>query len=127
MTGGWIQKLSGVGEHRALRIRRLMIEKGWLEEAGSYRQPYHRGYPSGWRVTLFTLSRRFSGAGRWPKAQARPKVQASVRRAKTSIPWWKHPLFGLGTKSYPGSFPKRLKTWKEPPEWAKFAGQPLYS
>jgi hypothetical protein len=100
MTGGWIQKVTGVGEHRALRIRRLMIAKRMIVEVGSYRQRYRKGYPSGWRVALF-----------------RPgKTQASIRRRwpRKQLSWWRHPLFGTGER--PKTMSRRLQKWKEPPE-----------
>jgi hypothetical protein len=100
MTGGWIQKRTGVGEHRALRIRRLMIRKRMIVEAGSYRQPYRTGHPSGWRVALF-----------------RPgKTKASIRtwRRRKRLAWWQHPLFGLGER--PKTMSERIQKWKEKPD-----------
>jgi hypothetical protein len=99
MTGGWIQKLTGVGEHRTLRIRRLMIRKRMIIEVGSYRQRYRTRYPSGWRVTLFRTARS----------------KASVRRPSPSTSWWEHPLFGFGVDRYPPGLPRWLRKWKEKP------------
>jgi len=90
-----------VGEHRALRIIHILEETGAIEPAGSYRQHYRRGYPSGFRVRLYRLGTRTAR-----------RVQVSVRRRAPRKPWWKHPLFGFDTNRYPSGLPKRLRGWR---------------
>ena len=103
LTGGWVQRVSRklgtpVGEHRALRIVRLLIKKGLIVPAGSYRQQYHARQPSGFRVRLYRTARQ---------------VKVSVRRPRPRNPWWKHPLFGFGVEKYRETgLPKSVRGWR---------------
>jgi hypothetical protein len=110
LTGGYIQRVSRrlgcpVGEHRALRIVRLLEREGLIERAGSYRQAYRSvGGVGGFRVRLWKIV--------WQAR--RPAREASVRTQGLGKPWWKHEMFGLGARSYPKWLPKQLRAWQEP-------------
>ena len=107
-AGGFVQRVSrmlgqAVGEHKALRIVRRLTEAGVLSPAGSYRQAYNTRQPSGFRVRLFRLRTLLRN------------TKSSVRRASPRRPWWTHPLFGFGSKSFPEWLPKYLKRCHPPP------------
>jgi hypothetical protein len=113
LTGGYVQRVSRklgcpVGEHRALRIIRLLERAEVIERAGSYRQAYRRMAGAGcFRVQLY----RLSAAVR----RLRPAAsKASVRRRRAVKAWWKHGMFGFGVRSYPRWLPKQLRAWQEP-------------
>jgi hypothetical protein len=114
-TGGHVQRMARrrgylVGEHRALRMTKLLIDAGEIVPCGSYRQEKaHQAGEGSFRVRLFQL----------PGTSLR-KGAASVRRRRRvkrkRVPWWRDPLMGFGTKAYPKSLPPRLSRWKPPPE-----------
>jgi hypothetical protein len=110
LTAGWIWRVSRrlghpVGIKRAYRIQHALIDAGIIEPAGAYKQRRFGVY-TGFKVTLYrpvrcALRAAPSSIGRTSRQQARTGV-------------W-HPLFG--DPELAKLFPRRLRRWREPPEW----------
>ena len=85
-TVGFMQKLTGTGEHHARAMRNDLIERGVLVDTGrTYKSKRH-----GYRVKLYRVYLAAQGS-------------CSVRRkrsVKAREPWWRHPMFGFPGKSY---------------------------
>jgi len=94
-TVGFLQKWSGMGEHRAAAAINELRRRRILVPIDSYRSRRH-----GYRVTLYRLAQRLAS------------VSLSVRRS-ASVNWWEHPLFGNpGGEKPVGVRRKDLTRWR---------------
>ena len=82
-----------VGIKRSRNLIRRLQAAHVIDQAGSYRQPYHVRGASGYRVKLYRLTVALSAVLRRKRA-----VGKGVQVKRDSRPhWWQHPLFGTPT------------------------------
>ena len=83
-TVSYVQRHTGLGEHRARAVRNQMVEEGTLVDTGATYRGRH-----GYRVKLYRVA-----------STSRPQVLVSVRSRSSVKPrwnprrWWEHALFG---------------------------------
>ena len=82
VTVGYVQRRTGMSEHRARAVRNDLVRSGHLVEVGCYRGRRH-----GFWVKLYRV------------VQPEASVTSSVRRTRRvkrdeRKTWWLHPLFG---------------------------------
>jgi len=106
-----------LSDHPSREIRYQLLAAGAIKDSGKKWES-----KSGYWVTLYVAG----NPGRLARISGAPHLQSSVGRSGAVKAWTRHPLFGFGAEEHAESLSERLRQWKEPPEWATFAGRPLY-
>jgi len=88
-TVGFVQRRTGLGEHRARALRNELVARGHLVPVSRY-----KGRKHGFWVTLYRVLQ--------PAASVTSSVRGFARVKRHSIRrWWEHALFGTPDRRPP--------------------------